>query len=304
MNHPESNIVFTDFNYDGFNEACLVKWNASFECYNSAFNNLISIGGVSIPPFISMGKFTNNTYMSLISNATIRDFNTTSIWTVYNLSYNKFVYEMPVSLVSKSNYSNDIFAVYNTFIDMYQLKSYITVCGDNVCSPTENPLICPEDCYVPENNTVTALKITGEFCIDNNECDSGLCDTGKCILKIGNADCSSDSQCLSGSCLHDKCTSAGSSNSFKALINNLFGFSDSDGVTFYLLVAMVIFLISVGVSVYLVSFIPLIAGIVMDVILLVGFTFIGITPAWLLLLVVILLALISFILFIVFSRQS
>lgn len=304
-NHEASNMIFTDYNYDGYSESCLTHTTGVFNCYNSAFNLLLSSTGYGVKNLISMGKLSNNKYMSVLSIDGIYDFNETDNWNVYNFSYNKFKYQIPVSLLVKNQYSNDIFTIYSSFIDEYLLQQNVLICGDNVCSPFENPITCPEDCFKPDNVTSNVtLKVQGEHCVSDNECSSGLCDINKCALKLGGDTCTVNSECLSGSCSHSLCIDSGTSANFKQIINNLFGFSSDDGVIFYLLIAGIIFIISIGASIILMHYMPAIAGIALDIMILVGFTFIGITPGWLLLMIFIILAFISFILFMIFSRQQ
>ena len=46
----------------------------------------------------------------------------------------------------------------------------------------------------------------GSPCESNDECRSGKCQNGFCVLKLGREDCDFDIECLSGKCLNGKCT--------------------------------------------------------------------------------------------------
>jgi hypothetical protein len=302
-----TNSVFTDVNYDSYNEMCVIKGTNTavytFNCYDSGFNSLFSFSS-SQQVTMSMAKFTNNTYESIILRDGIYDTNGTALNKIFNFTLSSAGdTPFPVSLYTKVNYSNDVFIIGTNQLIGYKLSSPSAICGDLICSSTETALLCPIDCFV-ESGNVTTNKNTGEYCQENSQCYTGLCDLGKCSLLKGGSVCTNSNQCLSGNCdSGHKCTSSGVSNSFKQMINNLFGFSASDGVMIYLIIAVVLFLIGIGCSVYLASFIPAIASMILDVIILVGFTFMEIVPGWVLIVTIIILAIISFILFIITSPQ-
>jgi hypothetical protein len=254
--------------------------------------------------YIAMGKFTDSPFMSLLTNDGIYFFNSTDFYNVYNYTDRK-TYQLPISLMQKTAYSNDIIRVASDATYLYLITSQAAMCGDGVCSPFENPLTCPTDCFnINATLPVSALFSVNDFCMSDMECSTGFCDVNKCSLKTGNMDCNLNAECLSNSCSHEKCTDAGISSNFQNMIKNLFGFNAGDGVLFYLIIAGIIFLIGIGASIYTVHYIPAVASIVFDIIILICFTFIGITPAWLLLVTIILCFIIAFILFMIVSRQS
>jgi hypothetical protein len=247
-NKTQSNIVFTDFNYDGFIEPCLLNFNA-LKCYNSAFVNLVTVSNyITNSDFISMAKYTNSTYMAVIAKDSIYEFNSSEAWKIYNLSYNKFDYEMPLSLIAKGNYSNDLFAVYKTFIDMYQLKSNVVVCGDNVCSQFETALICPEDCFIGTAVNTTKLNPTVP-CVNNSQCLSGQCIDYRCSYLSVNQVCSVDTQCLSTACTNGKCEQSSLSQNLNQAKNEWFGYDDMTANIIALCITLVMTLVIVVVVV-------------------------------------------------------
>jgi hypothetical protein len=210
---------------------------------------------------------------------------------------------MPLSLVSKSNYSNDIFSVYSTFIDMYQLKSQITICGDNVCSIFENPLICPEDCYTPENVTYV-LKNPTLPCVNNSECLSNSCNDYRCTYLTVNQVCYNDNQCLSEECTLGKCEQSSLSQKIDNAKNELFGY---DEFTSNIIALIVTILISLGVIVAIAIMTKngMVAGVSGFIVLsgcLVFFTFFGWLSSFILIGVFILI--IGLIMLYVFTKSS
>lgn len=291
-NYYASNIVFTDFNYDGLTEACMVRTYSGFstvpkwECYNSAFVNIFSQNSSSTirtPNFISMGKFTNNTYMSVITNTSIWNFNYSDSWQVYNLSYNKFVYSAPVGLVNKLNYSNDLFAVYNTFIDQYLLTNTAGICGDSVCSVFENELLCPEDCYNQPiiNDTLRAPTLP---CQNDSQCLSGKCFNYRCSYLDVNQDCTIDEQCLSQACTYGKCEQSSLSQNLQQAKNEWFGFDD---MTALIIALAIIFIVTLAVIVFVAimsqnGVASIVSGLLTFISGLIFFTAFGWIPAWIL----------------------
>lgn len=308
--YDNSNLIFSDINYDNVLEMCVINLDAcgagnnyNLTCYNSLMSPIFTTP-INKSNYLSAMKLTNSSYMNFMTDKYIIDYNG-SLNKIYTFNVLDS-YAIPISTIQKVNYSNDIVRFSTSDIEILQLLQSSVVCGDNVCSLSESPLTCPVDCVVAGNipGTNTPLLITASYCTSNNQCISGFCDFNKCSLLSGGMSCLENSKCLSGVCSAGKCDNAGVSKNTKNLIQSLFGFSDADGVTFYLLVAAVIFILAGVFSVILMNIVPIISGLVLDLIILVGFTFTAITPGWLLLMVIIVLAFIAFILFMIFSRQQ
>lgn len=236
-NYNSSNIVFTDYNFDGLIEACLFDYRVNglignFSCYNSAFNKIFSASGEhknsTYSPFISMMKLNDDDNMVFITRTGIYDFNASDTWNIYNLSYINYVYSMPAGLISKINYSNDIFSVYSTIIDMLQLKTEIVSCGDSICSPFENPLICPEDCF-NQNGTLPQSPYLNPTlpCMNNSQCLSGQCIDYRCSYLSVNQACSVDAQCLSDQCTNGICEQSSLAQNLDQAKNEWFGYDDA-----------------------------------------------------------------------------
>ena len=165
-------------------------------------------------------------------------------------------------------------------------------CNSN--SQCSNGLVCfTNSCFI--NTTYS--------CSANTECFSGYCSNGKCSLANKDYACIDNTQCLSNNCVNSKCSDAGSSSAFNQLIKNLFGGNATDGVFFYLICAVVIFILGIVASVYLQNFIPAIVSLAMDLILLVAFTFIGLVSGWVLVIAVVLLSIVAFILMMIFAGK-
>jgi hypothetical protein len=314
-NYYNSNLVFADINFDGYNEMCEIArgyglaYNDNryfFQCIDNTYNLVLNFSYSSYTG-LSMGKYASDPYLQVLLYDGIYNINSTSngLTKIYNLTSLTSSSELyPISLYTKLNYSNDLLVFSNSNIIGYKLSSPSSTCGDNVCSSLETPLICPVDCPIEQANATSNIKITGEYCTDNSQCISNSCSFNKCVLLGFSEACTFSSQCLSGSCLNSVCTDPGSSAVLKQTANNIFGFSDSDGIFFYLLVAGVILIIGFIVCVNVSSVVPIVMAMVFDVIILVAFTFMLIIPGWFLLVTMILLMLIAFIIFMIFSPQG
>ena len=136
-----TNAVFTDFNFDSLNELCVNRGDATpnyrLFCYDSGYNALFNVSN-SQQIYMSMAKFTNNTYESIILRDGLYDYNGTTLNKIFNFTLSSADdTPYPVSLYVKLNYSNDVFIVGTNQLIGYKLSSPSTICGDLICSSTE-----------------------------------------------------------------------------------------------------------------------------------------------------------------------
>lgn len=208
-----TNGVTSDINYDGYNEFCTIRGDASANyrlfCYDSGFNQVYNVS-TSQQLYLSMGKFTNDTYMSIMLRDGIYNYNGTALDKIYNFTLSASDdLTLPISMFNKVNYSNDVFIIGTNQLISYKLSSPSAVCGDNICSITETPLICPSDCFTEEQNIINVSKKAPTLpCQNDNQCLSNNCNNGYCTFLTTGQSCTIDSQCLSQDCYENKCSQA------------------------------------------------------------------------------------------------
>ena len=90
---------------------------------------------------------------------------------------------------------------------------YTFFCGDSYCDGNEDFDSCCMDCGCSQHLTcksgICQLRVRGEKCSNDKECDTRHCIQGTCDLLEDMQTCGSDKECLSGYCKVDVCTSRG-----------------------------------------------------------------------------------------------
>lgn len=214
-----SNWVVGDYFKTGNNIACIFARNNSvasdinsyINCYNSVGVNVLrstitnSINLTLYPYYGAlMGDFVPD--KDVLSFALIDGVYYINDSNVLNKFFDTGITPSPTRngrlITAFSNANGDPAIVYSDTSYGYILSiegSFI--CGDGNCEGTENPLVCPADCGIE------AIKnSTFDPCITNNNCLSGKCSAGYCVLKNDRETCTSGSQCLSGGCKNGFCT--------------------------------------------------------------------------------------------------
>ncbi len=90
---------------------------------------------------------------------------------------------------------------------------YTFFCGDGSCEGVENSDSCCMDCGCPQYLAckvgICQLRVRGEECTHDRECDTLHCIQGICDLIEDGLSCSSDKECYSGYCKVDSCAPRG-----------------------------------------------------------------------------------------------
>lgn len=90
---------------------------------------------------------------------------------------------------------------------------YTFFCGDGFCDGTENYNSCCTDCGCPQYLTckggICQLRVRGEKCTNDKECETRHCIQGTCELIEDGLSCGSDKECYSGYCKVDTCAARG-----------------------------------------------------------------------------------------------
>ena len=84
------------------------------------------------------------------------------------------------------------------------------------------------------------LKLNGDYCSASSECESGLCQYGKCAGKGGGISCNVNSECLSNSCENSICTSSGWWSLIDTSAKSQFGKSSMDLSLLAILITLVV----------------------------------------------------------------
>lgn len=277
---PNSNAVFSDFNYDGIIEMCInqdmyrtmTSHNYFLNCYDSLFNLIYNISTASYYEYISLGKYENTSYMSLLTKDGIYRLNDTNITKIYNLS-NINSYQIPLSTIQKTDYSNDIVAVSVNNIIIRELTQSLSVCGDGICSLYENPLSCAIDCFNTNGTINTDINKNPTLpCQNDSQCLSGKCIDYRCSYLIVNQVCSADAQCLSQKCTSGKCEQSSLWQWIDQSKNETFGY---DAFTSLLVSMLIIIIVSAAllISIAIVTKSALAGGIAGGLAAICGFVF-------------------------------
>lgn len=295
-------LTFTDYNFDGSLESCYGDYNKNLICMDSTFNNVFSIANFTSTNPISTAKLTDDAYINFIDKKAIYSINGTNLFNIYNFSYNNYGYVLPLSLINKNNYSNDVMAVYSTFTDTYQLREGLIICGDNICSFFETALTCAADCFT--QTEVTELLDILSPCTDDSDCMSGLCDIGKCILKGTNDECTADTQCLSGECINNVCKAAGIFAEISQMKNQAIGESEFDGTVLFIIFIIIVFAATLYMCYALGSVIPVFLGLFACFTIFISFAAFSWLPAWLILSFIIILIAAVILMFFLFGNKG
>ena len=217
--NPSSNWVISRYNtVSGTNYACIFlndTGSVNLICYDAAFNiayNISYLGYLNSTEGMIMADFNgSDSFLGIATGEGIFYRNK-----VYNVSGLPYSASMKGSLMTISQtylfgntYVKVPFYAYTDGTDAFIMRvPYVTTsqCGNSVCDAGEDEFSCPDDCSI---NSTGIGNMTGTPCSGDDQCMSGKCQDGYCVLKLGNEDCENDAQCLSGFCTYGKCQKPG-----------------------------------------------------------------------------------------------
>jgi len=211
-----TNWVVADYNKDGQNEACII-WGSgavkNFTCYNS-LNDMIVNKAVNTTLHLAQGFVLvdlDNTAstMAIVTATGVYYENGTTIQPIYLTGITDSIARDGVPITLFSDVAGNVGVAYsdNDITMIIKQPSINILCGDGTCQSLENALTCPVDCG-SATGTPSTINTTGDPCITDDNCFSGKCQAGFCVLQLSGGECYADSQCLSGSCINNKCSKA------------------------------------------------------------------------------------------------
>ena len=220
-----------DVDHDGMNEFCYPE-DDDFECYDGSFNLKYEFNmsnNLQLEEYFMCAEYQDNgeSFHEIIGEEGIFQVNLTnaSFMKIGDLgTQNSYSLYLPVALSSNLNFTKDILAVATDEILYFVASGTVAVCGDGICSPSENVFSCYYDCTgnatipVVANESIGALPYLAQ-CLNNSWCASGSCTGSICDGFAGGLSCNSSSQCASGVCNdNDLCDDVG----FATGVSNLF----------------------------------------------------------------------------------
>jgi len=218
-----SNFMVGDYDKDGSNEACIIVKNGTFaynptnatwlKCYDS---DLSLQSDIDVTDVLNASE--NNFFGSVMA-----DYNSSSsnlgialydgiyyqdgsdFVKSYNTGVSKSTSRVGRLITVFGNTDASPNAVYTDTATGFIFRNIASsvICGNDICENSENSLTCPEDCSIDAEGL---LNNTGDPCFSNDDCKSGLCEYGFCVLKGSGVECNFDYQCLSGECKNNICT--------------------------------------------------------------------------------------------------
>lgn len=264
-----SNWVITDFDKNGFMEACIGYWDVDYwlKCVdetgtNTRLWNLSLCGGNFSQRYdknnIVIADFkVNSTYMGIATGNNIYYHDGTTCTNFYTMGTTYSA--RPIVVIKPGTLQP--YLIYGDSLTGYILRNSVSAgsCGNGICDAYENMFNCPADCpFSEENGTSSSTNLPiGSFANKNaSNCLCGYVEYERCALLPFKMACTSDSCCASGDCdSGGHCTQMTLWNGISASKTLFFG-SDTNSGNLIALVIMIISSIAAGsVSIILAPFV-------------------------------------------------
>ena len=252
--NKSSNWMVADYDKDGVNDACILINDTPttyFRCWDSGFNQIENInvtGTIDISKSCVLADF--NGSASTLGLATMEGiFYENEAGTSFNEFYDtgetSSGYRSGIVVSTASTGSPAYVYADSTSGFIVRDSSATSACGNDICEIFENAFSCPSDCSI---NVTGALNETGAGCVTNQDCESGLCEAGFCVLKPGNYQCESGDECLSGICTNNICARADYWDSIDQAKTNLYGDDSNTNnfISLFIMTAVAIGVIIMG----------------------------------------------------------